>query len=548
MKTLQERDDPIGRIATPTLVFAVGGRIGSGASFVMNALSEELKAFGYGVEKIKITKRFLDAAAKVEDWLSRGDDVRDQLYERNNDLFEDALKPFRLNSTELSPRTRQVLILQRRGNLLRKKYGNNFLAALCIDDIGSELEKQSGTSDPKMRVAYILDSLKHPAEVDLLRTVFRDAFCMIGVVADDSVRKRRLNDQKHIATVEFDAISEIDAEEREKHGQHATDTILAADYFFENNYDRETKIKGECSRLLNLLFQSSIETPRRDEYGMHLAFMAADKSACLSRQVGAAIIASDGSVLATGHNDVPQFGGGLYSVESEEDNRCFAKSRMCHNDDEKRIISEEIVHTLKINGLGITEEEFERMKGILLKETRLKMLIEFSRAVHAEMEALISVARSAKPGLIGSTMYVTTYPCHNCAKHIIDAGIQEVVFLEPYVKSLAQKLHHDAINNPMEPRALNRVTFSNYGGVSPGKYSEWFSKHGERKKDSKLIPKSQNKDTMLPLCAIELETLKSQHQMFRRWFKDMVERIGSPTGEAAQTLRSTEIAVADHAL
>jgi deoxycytidylate deaminase len=522
MRTLQQRDDPIGRTATPTLVFGVCGRTGSGASFVANALTEELKAFGYDIEVIKVAKQFLDDLSTVKSKLQQ----HIELFDDNEDEFNAFLKQYHLTTNDLTNSSKRILVLQRRGDLLRKTKGLNYLAALCVKNILGHIAKHQVFEAPKKRQAYIIDSLKNPAEVDLLRTVFHDGFCMIGAVADDTVRRKRLEDQKGIVSSVFDAISEIDAgESQDKHGQHATDTILQADYFFENNYDRPAKIKAECARLLNLIFQSEIETPRQDEYGMHIAHMAGDRSACLSRQVGAAIISSANSVLATGHNDVPKFGGNLYTAESQEDNRCFLKGGKCYNDEEKRLLVDEILKIFKAKDLGIDDSLFRRMQVILLKETRLRLLIEFSRAVHAEMDAIISVARDGKPGLIGSTMYVTTYPCHNCAKHIIDAGIKRVVYLEPYSKSLAQKLHSDAINDPRETPAENKVTFSNYGGVSPERYPFWFSSHGERKKEGRMIRKSWDKATMLPLCAQEIEYLQSTAENFRKWF----EKIENPS-------------------
>jgi deoxycytidylate deaminase len=488
-KTLQEREDPINRKAIATLVFGVAGRIGSGTSFVSNGLVEELKAYGYTPVEIKITKEFFVFGEESE--------IQDEEC--------------------LSQEAKNIVRLQKKGDELREHFCDNYLAARSIDFIAKHHREQIVFTSQK-RFAYIIDSLKHPSEVDLLKTIFRDSFCLIGVIADDSIRKKRLRDQKHISDKAFERISEADNNKKFKYGQHITDTILESDYFFENNYDTPDRINQECKRLLNLLFNSSIITPRQDEYGMHLATMSADKSACLSRQVGSAIITNDGEILATGCNDVPQFGGGLYTSESQKDTRCFSKSLMCHNDDEKRIIADEIIktlHTEKIDGL--TDKHLESIKDILLGKTRLKSLIEFSRAVHAEMDAIISVARSAKPGLIGSTMYVTTYPCHNCAKHIIDAGIERVVFIEPYVKSLAQKLHADEINNPLEEKSATKVSFDNYGGVSPTRYAEWFSMHGERKSNSKLIRKSLKKDILLPLGAQELSSLKSRLSEFSTW-------------------------------
>ena len=48
------------RPLTPVLVFAVAGRIGSGASFVKDGLVEELKAFGYQPIQIDVTAQFLE--------------------------------------------------------------------------------------------------------------------------------------------------------------------------------------------------------------------------------------------------------------------------------------------------------------------------------------------------------------------------------------------------------------------------------------------------------------------------------------------------------
>lgn len=499
---------------TATLVFGITGRIGSGASFITKALMEELKAFGYKPVEIKVTKWFLE-----QDYCCLANLESNACY-----LIQDILRIIssedKSEDKKMSDKAQRIKNLQDKGNKLREKYNNNnILAALSTYYIAQDLIKQNVFDNKENRYAYVIDSLKHPDEVNLLRTVFQGAFCLIGAVASDGVRKRRLQDQKQITDDEFKKISKIDAGEENKNGQQTTKTILESDYFFENNYDTPEKINQECKRLLNLLFQSTIVTPRQDEYGMHLAFAAADKSACLSRQVGAAIISESGNILATGHNDVPKFGGGLYTSETMRDNRCFAKSGMCHNDLEKQRIAEEIIEKLKQReNNGISEQHYENIKDILLKETRLKQLIEFSRAVHAEMDAIVTVARSATPGIIGSTMYVTTYPCHNCAKHIIDSGIKRVVFLEPYEKSLALKLHSDAINNPLEESRNDKVSFDNYGGVSPKKYAELFSMHKDRKDNGKLIRRSFKKEKSDPLNAQESVTLKSRLQQFKQWF------------------------------
>jgi len=46
---------------------------------------------------------------------------------------------------------------------------------------------------------------------------------------------------------------------------------------------------------------------------------------------------------------------------------------------------------------------------------------------HAEMNAITNAAN--KPDLDGATMYVSLFPCNECAKLIVQVGIRAVVFL-----------------------------------------------------------------------------------------------------------------------
>ncbi len=126
-----------------------------------------------------------------------------------------------------------------------------------------------------------------------------------------------------------------------------------------------------------------------------------------------------------------------------------------------------------------------------LKGTQFLNIGEFQRQVHAEMAALID---SAKRGVAvdGRTMFVTTFPCHNCAKHIIAAGIRHVVYLEPYPKSRAEMLHDEEIE--LESRdgptgeeggkdgVLSKVVFSPYTGIAPRQYQRLFSMSGRGQK------------------------------------------------------------------
>ncbi len=51
---------------------------------------------------------------------------------------------------------------------------------------------------------------------------------------------------------------------------------------------------------------------------------------------------------------------------------------------------------------------------------------KYPYVVHAEPNAILNATVS----LDGATLYVTLFPCHECAKLIIQSGIKEIVFIE----------------------------------------------------------------------------------------------------------------------
>ncbi len=390
--------------------------------------------------------------------------------------------------------------LQELGNSLRKQYGNIILASSATSRFICPILKAD--KGHKKRTAFILDSLKHPDEVHFLRNTFRDAFYMIGVTSNDQRRMERLRERKGYDINTFERISEADADQSLKYGQKTRETILLSDYIVLNEFSTKDEIRVETERLISLIFGSTIISPRRDEFAMSVAFKAAAKSACLSRKVGSAILNVNGQLLSTGCNDVPQFTGGLYDTSSKEDMRCWARGGKCYNDDEKSQIAAQLQDELIKRGL--LKDNSEETKNEVLNviySSRLKQLIEFSRAVHAEMDAIINIARNGITGIIGSTLYCTTYPCHNCAKHIVDAGISRVVYFEPYEKSLAVKLHSDAINDSSEKRRQNKVDFEGYGGVSPRKYDDFFNPDLERKEKGKYLDYGSSRQILIPIDA-----------------------------------------------
>lgn len=83
-------------------------------------------------------------------------------------------------------------------------------------------------------------------------------------------------------------------------------------------------------------------------------------------------------------------------------------------------------------------------------------------------------------------MYVTTFPCHECARHIIAAGIARVVYIEPYAKSLALELHGDSIELD-GPATQSKVPFVPFLGIAPRNHSNIFAMPDRKDMDGNVI-------------------------------------------------------------
>jgi cytidine deaminase len=111
-------------------------------------------------------------------------------------------------------------------------------------------------------------------------------------------------------------------------------------------------------------------------------------------------------------------------------------------------------------------------------------LTEFGRVVHAEMCAICDAARVGR-SVKGTTLFVTTFPCHNCTKHILAAGIKRVVYMEPYPKSRAKDLHKNEIE--IEKVVAGKVSFLPFLGISPVRYRDIFQKGRRKGRDGSAI-------------------------------------------------------------
>lgn len=450
----------------PELFIGLVGAVGTDLHLLRDKLEQALQAVGYRVHTIRLSSLLREIEGS------------------------EALTKV--------PWDEYVLTHQAAGNSFRGnlKQGDA-LATLSLADI--QIIRESYTGDPKIpanRVAYIIRSLKHPDELTTLRRIYGPYFLSVAAYSARDSRRlavaRKIADSHH-STRHSDFLDKAqtlikrDEAETDPFGQNVSETFPMADAFF--NLDESERLQDEVSRFIDLLFGDPFHTPSRTEFGMFHAQAAALRSADLSRQVGAVVSTDDGNIIAVGTNEVPKAGGGLYWAGDDGDSRDFqlARNESLHM---RRTALGEILSRLKkelgwlheskiCTKLEITPDDLTITKLIdgalpAMKHTRVMGLGEFGRTVHAEMAALMDAARRGV-SVEGNSLYTTTFPCHNCTRHIIAAGIGDVVYIEPYPKSLAETLHRDSIVVDQVSRVPNRVNYRAFVGIAPSRYVEFFS-------------------------------------------------------------------------
>lgn len=136
--------------------------------------------------------------------------------------------------------------------------------------------------------------------------------------------------------------------------------------------------------------------PSWDEYFMSITEQVAGRSTCLRRTTGA-ILVKDRRILATGYNGTPS---GLKHCEE----------------------------------VGCVREQRHIASG---------SHHELCRGIHAEQNAVI---QAAKHGITieGATAYTTHQPCVLCAKILINAGVVDIAYRDPYPDLLAEEILEEA--------------------------------------------------------------------------------------------------------
>lgn len=308
------------------------------------------------------------------------------------------------------------------GDELRKKHGNDYLAKCVYKKI-----------DSKKHNNILIKSIRNHYEVKFFEEKFQSNFYLINIDAPKDIRYERVKNE-YTSLNDFERDDERDSGENQpEYGQHVKRCVDLAGIII-NNLDDLNKFHKKLEEYTNIILRKGREKPTQLEINMSHAFRCSLNSTCLKRKVGAVII-GNGGILASGYNSTPFINNKEISIPSCSDlGYCYRDIyRKCLKDDCDAPVTFTFDSCLICKNPVIKEQ----------KESLIKHL-DLCRAIHAEERAILQIAKRGGVSFKNTCLYTTTFPCILCAKKIVEVGISEVVYIDPYPYSESKILMEKA--------------------------------------------------------------------------------------------------------
>lgn len=220
--------------------------------------------------------------------------------------------------------------LQDFGDKIRKEKGCDYLAKTICEKIKLDENKN-----------YVVDSIRNPEEVNILRRSFAQFF-LFGVFAEPDLRWKRVNEKYNNDRRAFNEDDKRDSNEGIVHGQRVTDSFRMADIILLSNENiiegnkNEEIFLAKLKHDVNLIERKEVFAPTYVETNMAIAYAESMRSSCLKRKVGAVIVDLSGAVVSSGYNEVPA-----------ANNTCKCEYGMCYRDKLKKDYKESLNATIK---------------------------------------------------------------------------------------------------------------------------------------------------------------------------------------------------------
>jgi cytidine deaminase len=392
---------------------------------------------------------------------------------------------------------------QDKGNDLRNKHGVSVLAEKCLDKINKNINEKTHSDE----TVILVDGIRNDGEIRFFRAL--PNFFLFSVHANESTRKKRSVGRAHKykfkSNKEFETADKRDKEEEIIYGQQVNKCNYLADIIIDNEVDyiKETEGKRSYFQMIEREYIDRIQQiqkgtvildhpPKIMETLMTMAYCVSKRSSCDKRKVGAIVAYLNEyndiktkrpednitfQVISSGYNEVPLGTDPCRLGEEQKCQRDFLKEEFAKQLDHCPKCGTKIPRRVKADfkKFSAYKCENENCEINILNEylpgttNKTGKLLDMCRALHGEEISLLGLEGISKQrksnGKKGKfVLYTTTYPCNLCANKIVAAGIDEVVYAEPYTMEEAEKILN-----------AGRVQITKFQGVKSTAYFKLYS-------------------------------------------------------------------------
>lgn len=355
-------------------------------------------------------------------------------------------------------------LLQDHGNKQRKRKREYWINKVVERIDAANIEDEEN---------IVIDGFRNFREVQEIRKIY-PRFFLVAICAERDQRWKRVQNDYSGNYNEFKDDDRRDQNEDFDWGQSVQKCVDDADYVYYNNenffvypqgreepnLDKiERTLKNQADDFVPLMqgIEKDKRPPNPEEVQMAAAYAQSNSSTCIKRHVGAVI------TIKRDKQEIPISMG---FNENPPNIRTCNGEGVCYKD-------EDMTSKLRAQGQSIYCPSCGKhhknlcepwlcecgvdLKGWLHPNRNM----ELCTAIHAEERAILSLGgQSARAG----RLYVTTFPCFQCARLILDAEIREVVYVEAYpVKKTSEFL----IKNGVQVKPFSGFTARAFFRVFP---------------------------------------------------------------------------------
>uniref|UniRef100_UPI000BE6120A deoxycytidylate deaminase n=1 Tax=Escherichia coli TaxID=562 RepID=UPI000BE6120A len=293
----------------------------------------------------------------------------------------------------------------------------------------------------------VIDAIRNPYEAKFFKDRY-SAFHLMSINAPDEHRTNYLRKLHKFSEKQIEEIDSVESGKGDNSYKHLTNPNvtkcieLSDIHIFnpKNEFDNDNILKAQLAWYIALMKHPGLITPTAMERVMQVAYTVKLNSGCISRQVGAVVTDGDNSIKSVGWNDVangqiPCSMRSLDGLMNDFDEKTY--SHYERNNSSFRIkANEKLLNFRAIDKTGDIYRGrnlsycFKDIHNDLDKEKKGNQV--HTRALHAEENAFLQLAKYGGIGVLGGKLYTTASPCELCAKKAYQLGISEIVFIDPY--------------------------------------------------------------------------------------------------------------------